>query len=148
MLEINLMNKSDLWRKEIESLTDENSVRILSTVLGVSRGEAADKMLEVESVNVAATGFRQILAIGQILGHEVHTASKIQSHRTGIRSGVEFTDKFPKVNTWMERNPGRMAVLRAKCHFFYIGYGIVLDKTGREIGHLRVTHVVFLDEED
>ena len=141
------MNEADKWKSEIESLSKENSARILSVVLGVTEGEAADRILEYAPEAMGArTGFSQAVTMARVLGTKLHTASKIQPHRTGIRSGVEFTDKFPKVHKWLERNPDRMAILRAGSSFYYVGYGVILAMAGM-ISTRRVTHVIFLDEE-
>ena len=144
---IHMTDKSDVWTKEIEDLSNENSAKILSTVLGITRGEAADKILEVGCIAGAATGFRQIMAIGQILGYEVHTASKISSYRTGFSAHVQFTDKFPSVGKWLEKNPTRLAILRCGSRFVYVGYGLVLEVTASHTRQMQVTHVIFLDEE-
>ena len=45
---IHMTDQSDLWQREIESLSKENSAAILSVVLGITRGEAADRLLEIE----------------------------------------------------------------------------------------------------
>ena len=148
MQELALMtDQTDQWRKEIEGLSNENSAKILSIVLGITRGEAADKILEVEYVTGSATGFRQVLALGQILGHEVHTASKVSSHRTDTQSGVQFLDKFPSVGRWLEKHPDRLAILRCGSRFVYVGSGVVFEVTATSTRALKVTHVIFLDEE-
>ncbi len=149
MLETIPMNdKSDAWRAEIEDLSNENSARILSIVLGVSVGEAADRILEHEPRVIGSrTGFTQAVTLARILETELHTASRISTYRTGISSGVQFTDSFLTINQWLEANPRRLAILRAKQHFVYVGFGMVLSTSSHLPKHSRVTHVIYLDEE-
>ena len=143
---IHMSDKSDRWQEEIESLAEENSVKTLSMVLGITLGESADKFLEREPKAMgSATGFRQAVDMARILGTELHTASFIQSYRAGISSHVQFTDKFPTVNQWLGENPTRLAILRSGGNFFYVGYGMVFSP--RLIGQYHVTHIIYLDEE-
>lgn len=144
-----MSDQSDIWIREIESLMEEKSARILSIVLGITRGEAADKLLELDDhsshIKNRPFSFIKFLAIGAVLDKQVHTASRIQSHRTGALSGVQFTDKFPTVNQWILRNPDKLAILRAGSHFIYVGCGIILDTDTRLPFHARVTHVIYLN---
>lgn len=143
---IHMSDKSDQWQEEIEDLADENAAVTLSMVLGITHGEAADKLLEIEYVMGARSGFRQFITMGQVLGKEVHTASLVQSYRAGISSHVQFTDKFPTVNQWLDTNPTRIALLRCGNNFVYVGYGMVFSP--KIYGFKTVTQVIFLDEEE
>ena len=137
---------SDVWRREIENLAEENSARILGTVLGITAEEAADKFLEYEPrIMGSRTGFSQAVIMARILGTELHTASRISSYRVGISSHVQFTDKFPTVGQWVNSNTDRLAVLRTGSHFVYVGYGMVLQAGSALPIHTRVTHVIFLN---
>ncbi len=138
------------WKKEIEDLSNENSARILSVVLGITRGEAADRLLEVDTrpwFGGFPKHFQAFLAIGDVLGKEVQTASKVSSYRTGTQSGVQFLDKFPSVGRWLEKHPDRLAILRCGSKFVYVGSGQVFEVTALSTRALKVTHVIFLDEE-
>ena len=141
-----MSDQTDDWTEEIESLAKENSARILSVVLGVTVGEAADKILETAAIG-SASGFRQAVAMARVLGTELHTTSLIQSHRTGDQSGVQFTDKFPTIHQWLMENPEAFGILRAGNHFFYVGCGVILAKSSYTSVIHRVTHVILLGEE-
>ena len=143
---IHMSDKSDQWQEEIVDLAKENSSKVLSMVLGITNGEAADRLLEVSKGNLESKfGFSPFLCIAMILETEVHTASLIQSYRTGISSYVQFADKFPTVNQWLVANPTRLAILRSGETFFYVGYGMVFSP--KLVGQYHVTHVIFLDGE-
>ena len=143
---IHMSDKSDQWQEEIEDLAEENSSKVLSMVLGITNGESADKLLEHEPKAMGGgSGFRQAVTLARILGTELHTTSLVQSYRTGISSHVQFTDKFPTVNQWLQKNPTRLAILRSGENFFYVGYGMVFSP--KLLGQYHVTHVIFLDGE-
>jgi len=147
---IPMSDKTDLWQKEIEDLATENSSTILAIVLGITREEAADKFLEIQDryhIGGSLSGFRQAVTMARILGTILHTASKIQSHRVGSSSGVQFLDRFPTVLQWLEENDRALAILRAKNHFIYVGHGIVLSTDVVSFKQARITHVIFLNEE-
>ncbi len=148
--QVQMSDQSDGWTREIEDLAKENSARVLSAVLGITRGEAADRILEKQPAHpwpLHSSGFNQMLIMAVILKRTVHTTSRVSSYRTGVLSGVQFTDKFPTVSRWLEDNPERLAILRSGSRFVYVGCGQVLLNTGPSVSYTRVTHVIFLDEE-
>ncbi len=143
-----MSDQSDRWNEEIESLAKENSAAVLSVVLGITRGEAADRLLEQRPIPVGALpGFSQMIDMAKILGTELHTASRINPKRVDERSGVDFTDKFPTTIQWLAMNPDRLAILRAGANFIYVGSGIVLTTDRAMSSQKKVTHVIYLDEE-
>jgi len=141
-----MTDQSDLWKQEIEDLAESNGVKILSMVLGVTKGEAADMLLEDDAGlgKFPDSGFQQFLAIGNVLGVKVETTSRIQPQRSGFRSGVQFEDKFPTVSQWLKDNPTAFGILRAGDHYIYIGIGIVLASSVHSMKHIRVTHMILL----
>ena len=149
---IHMSDLSDRWTEEIESLAEENSVKVLSIILGITNGEAADKLLEHTSEpswkQATGSGFRRFLAVGKVLSQVVHTTSKISSYRTGLSSHVQFADKFPTVGQWLEENPEELAILRVGSCFVYVGVGVVLNKSEVYPRHGQATHVIFLNEEE
>jgi hypothetical protein len=150
MLEsIPMTEQSDVWTKEIEDLSKENSAKVLSIVLGITKGEAADRLLQEDAALgkfPANSSFQQFLILGDVLGVTVKTASQVSTYRTGISSGVEFADKFPTINQWLEANPSAFGILRAGNHYVYVGMGIILSTSVPPFGHVRVTHVILLGD--
>jgi hypothetical protein len=149
---IEMTEQSDQWTREIEDLSNENSAKILSVVLGITKGEAADKLIEVTAKRAkgfgpeSSSGFQQFLSMANVLNTEMYTTSLVSTYRTGISSGVQFTDKFPTVNQWLNANPSAFGILRAGNHYVYVGMGIILSTSVPPFGHVKVTHMILLGD--
>ena len=137
---------SESWQAEIEQVASLNAAKILAMVVGISPGEAADRMLESETKGSVyeANGFRQMLTLGRVLGKDVHTTSFVSSYRVGFSSHPQFTDRYPNLAHWLDVNPNKIAILRSGAQFIYVGYGM---KVAGSVGlGARVTHCILLEE--
>jgi len=137
---------SESWQAEIEQVAQMNAAKILAMVVGITPGEAADRLLESETRGSVyeANGFRQMLTLGRALRADVHTTSFVSSYRVGFSSHPQFTDKYPNLAQWLDCNPERIAILRAGAQFIYVGYGMKV--AGVISAGAKVTHVIYLEE--
>ena len=135
------MNKKS-WAQEIEEFSKFCGPACVAAALGISRGEAADRMLEIGVDADFQRGWTDINAIGVILDSPVEK----QSVNWVAGSGrIKFTDRFLTVGQWLEKNKDRIAVIRASDHLMYVGFGMIIEDNGIGIKKGRVTHAVFLD---
>ncbi|MEE8113042.1 MAG: hypothetical protein V3T23_01685 [Nitrososphaerales archaeon] len=137
---------SETWQEEIEQVAQLNAARILAMVVGITPGEAADRMLESETRGSVyeANGFRQMLTLGRVLNTDVHTTSFVSSYRVGFSSHPQFTDRYPNLAQWLDVNPNKIAILRAGAQFIYVGFGMKVAGSIPAGG--RVTHCILLEE--
>ncbi len=135
------------WVREIEEFSKFCAPAALAAVLGISRGEAADRLLEV---GVIAGGdsrkwdgkWSSMVAVAKVLGRPLEKQSVNYVYGSGR---VKFTDRFLTVNQWLAENRESVAVIRASNHFLYVGFGQVLEDNGVKVRKGRVTHAVFLE---
>ena len=135
------MDKKD-WAEEIEEFSKFCGPACVAAALGISRGEAADRMLEQGVDADFRRGWTDINAVGKILDSPVE---KQNTDWVGGSGRVKFTDTFLTVNQWLVKNKDRIAVIRATDHFMYVAFGMILEGNGTNLKKGRVTHAVFLD---
>lgn len=137
---------SETWAREIEKYSYFCGPAVVAAVLSISRGEAADKLLEIGTGCKTGSGFTQISSVAKVLKRNLESTNLGSRHaRTGEYSRVKFTDTFPTVNQWLRENSTRIAVIRASNHVMYVGYGRIFEDNGVTIRKGRVTHAIFLD---
>jgi ABC-type sugar transport system substrate-binding protein len=136
---------SEMWAREIEKYSYFCGPAVVAAVLSISRGEAADKLLEI-GTGYNGGGWTAMSSVAKVLGKKLESANLGTKHaRTGVASRVKFTDTFPTVNQWLQANPTRIAIIRASNHVMYVGFGHIFEANGVMIRKGRVTHVIFVD---
>ena len=136
--------KSKQWAEEIQAFSKFCGPACVAAALGISRGEATDRMLEQGVGADHPKGWTDIKAIGEILGAPVEKQSL---DWVAGSERIRFTDRFPTVTQWLAEHKERVAVIRASNHLMYVGFGRVLESNGVRLRKGRVTHAVFLDTE-
>jgi len=136
---------TERWAHEIEDFSSHCGPSVVAAALGISRGEAADKLLEQGVEADHKRGYTSIYAIGKILDRSVESTAINHIGAAGSHTHVKFTDRYPTVNQWLWEHKTSIAIIRAANHFMYVGFGLVLEDNGYEPRKGRVTHVVFLD---
>ncbi len=134
------------WNWEILRYSQEQAPRVVSSVLGITICEAADRLLEAGSDWDAGNGFREIASVAKVLGRRVQSTNLGLGRRVGQSARVQITDRFPTVGRWLKDHPANIAVLRVSDKVIYVGYGSVFGiGDSFPVARSRVTHAIFLD---
>lgn len=155
--------------KKLERYSLTCGPAVLARVKGISRLEAAILLAE-NKIPEGDWKYTNVLTLADLLGRKVNSASvsRKDEEKTDWKKGVltkketdrglkinpysqasviapTFSDRFPTLSSWIEKNRERIAILRIDHHFAYVGYTYVLESNGFDSMKGRVSHVIYLD---
>ena len=137
---------------EIElARASRQAVDVLSKILGISEKEAEMKLEEKDKIPhlhtpVAATGSgmaEAFIKISQILDLEIQSGAVNRRSRPWE---MEFSDNYLTVAAWIKANSMRIALLKTRNAFIYVGFGVIMNRIPTRASLGAVHQIIFLDQ--
>lgn len=121
--------------------------QVLSMIKGIPAMEAAEILDKINPARV--NGITSIYTLAHALGKNVESASMVQEDSVieinKPRTVIKFSDRFPSLAQWLEKNKTRFGIVRVGHSFAYVAFGMVIKQFGFEGLRGKVIHVIWLD---
>lgn len=136
-------------KNEIElARANRQAVDALSKILGISEEEAKIKLEEKGRKHTPVANQGSIVAelfikISQILDSEIHSGVV---NRRGDPWKKEFSDRHLTVAEWIKANDMRVALLKTKNAFLYVGFGVIFNRVSTKNSVGEVYQFIYLDQ--
>ena len=139
-------------KNEIElARANRQAVDVLSKILGISEEEAKIKLEEKDKIphlhtpvaNQGSVMAEIFIKISQILDSEIHSGVV---NRRGDPWKKEFSDRHLTVAEWIKANDMRVALLKTKNAFLYVGFGVIFNRVSTKNSVGEVHQFIYLDQ--
>tara|TARA_R100000687_G_C6348264_1_gene117580 strand:+ start:122 stop:607 length:486 start_codon:yes stop_codon:yes gene_type:complete len=136
-------------KNEIElARANRQAVDVLSKILGISEEEAKIKLEEKGREHTPVANQGSVMAeifikISQILDREIHSGVVNRRSEPWVK---EFSDRHITVAGWMKANDMRIALLKTKNAFIYVGFGVIMSRVSTKNSLGEVYQFIYLDQ--
>jgi hypothetical protein len=139
-------------KNEIElARINRQAVNVLSKILGISEEEAKIKLEEKDKIphlhtpvaNQGSVTAEIFIKISQILDREIHSGVMNRRSEPWVK---EFSDRHMTVAGWIKANDMRIALLKTKNAFIYVGFGVIMNRVSTKNSLSEVYQFIYLDQ--